>query len=92
MIPIPGSVIRVNFSTVCPALLRDGGTAYLLQQFCEIRIASPYLPPGPLNARRLRASRDRLCDYALQAPRKPGSSYQIVERYPGVRLYIGLPE
>ena len=29
---------------------------------------------------------------ALRAPRKPGSPYQIVERYPGARLYIGLPE
>jgi hypothetical protein len=29
---------------------------------------------------------------ARRAPRKPGSPYQIVERYPGARLYTGLPE
>ena len=35
---------------------RDGGTEYLLHQFWEIRIASPYLPLGFMPSRGPRAA------------------------------------
>jgi hypothetical protein len=79
-----------NFFDLAVEEMKDSiPIAAILRDTCRV----PLSPPGSIKRPKpsgFEGSVVRLG--ALQAPRKPGSPYQIVECYPGVRLYIGLPE